>query len=189
MRIGCRPLANRVASGFSVDPELEFWPTKGFPSGLDAGSLVPGYVLFHVCLSKCAPENHLLGYKSLTTQSHRPLFPSMTGYLECPRFHEIAAQLYADQLSEDQRFRLQNELDDAAVLNILGDPFLRHADQLPAHPSTIALLGQYPDVTKKPQGQARRSYNIQAAAGIGSAVYKVMKVHSVIWIWTHHGLY
>ena len=46
----------------------------------------------------------------------------------------------------------------------------------------IALLGQYPDVTKKPQGQARRSYNIQKAAGIDPAVYKVMKVDPVIWM-------
>ncbi|KAF9790348.1 hypothetical protein BJ322DRAFT_1035753 [Thelephora terrestris] len=81
----------------------------------------------------------------------------MTSYLDYPRFYDIAAQLYADQLSEDQRFHLQNELDDAAVVNIL------------------ALLGQYPDVSKKPQGQARRNYNIQEAAGIDPAVYKVMK--------------
>jgi hypothetical protein len=47
----------------------------------------------------------------------------MTSYLDYPRFYDIAAQLYADQLSEDQRFHLQNELDDAAVLNILG-PFI-----------------------------------------------------------------
>ena len=38
------------------------------------------------------------------------------------------------------------------------------------------MLGQYPDVTKKPHGQARRNYNIQEAAGIDPGVYKVMKV-------------
>jgi hypothetical protein len=48
----------------------------------------------------------------------------MTSYLDYPRFYDIAAQLYADQLSEDQRFHLQNELDDAAVVNILGDYIL-----------------------------------------------------------------
>lgn len=40
------------------------------------------------------------------------------------------------------------------------------------------MLGQFPDVTKKPHGQARRNYNIQEAAGIDPGVYKVMKVHS-----------
>lgn len=38
------------------------------------------------------------------------------------------------------------------------------------------MLGQYPDVAKKPNGQARRNYNIQEAAGIDPGVYKVMKV-------------
>lgn len=44
----------------------------------------------------------------------------MANYLDYPRVFDIAAQLYADQLSEDQRFHLQNELDDEAVMNILG---------------------------------------------------------------------
>lgn len=38
------------------------------------------------------------------------------------------------------------------------------------------MLGQFPDVIKKPHGQARRNYNIQEAAGIDPGVYKVMKV-------------
>lgn len=45
----------------------------------------------------------------------------MSSYLDYPRLHDIAAQLYADQLSEDQRFHLQNELDDGAVTTILGE--------------------------------------------------------------------
>ena len=45
----------------------------------------------------------------------------MSSYLDYPRLHDIAAQLYADKLTEDQRFHLQNELDDVAVTNILGD--------------------------------------------------------------------
>lgn len=45
----------------------------------------------------------------------------MSSYLDYPRLHDIAAQLYADRLSEDQRFHLQNELDDAAVTTILSD--------------------------------------------------------------------
>ncbi|KAF9650185.1 hypothetical protein BDM02DRAFT_3268107 [Thelephora ganbajun] len=81
----------------------------------------------------------------------------MTSYLDYPKLYDIAAQLYADQLSEDQRFHLQIELDDAAIANIL------------------ALLGQHPDVAEKPHGQARRNYNIQEAAGIDPGVYKVMK--------------
>jgi hypothetical protein len=104
----------------------------------------------------------------------------MSSYLDYPRLHDIAAQLYADQLSEDQRFHLQNELDDAAVTNILGDCVLTPQSTLPAHPSTPAMLGQYPDVAKKPHGQARRNYNIQEAAGIDPAVYKVMKVRLAI---------
>jgi len=45
----------------------------------------------------------------------------MSNYLDYQRLHNIAAQLYADKLTEDQRFHLQNELDDVAVTNILGD--------------------------------------------------------------------
>lgn len=56
--------------------------------------------------------------------------------------------------------------------------FLRH-NPPHAHPPTVVLLGQYPDVAKKPHGQARRNYNIQKAAGIDPGAYKVMKVHSV----------
>jgi len=48
----------------------------------------------------------------------------MSSYLDYPRLHDIAAQLYADQLTEDQRFHLPNELDDAAVTNILSDCIL-----------------------------------------------------------------
>jgi len=48
----------------------------------------------------------------------------MSSHLDHPRFHDIAAQLYTNQLSEDQRFHLQNELDDVAVTNILGDCIL-----------------------------------------------------------------
>lgn len=48
----------------------------------------------------------------------------MSSYLDYPRLHDIAAQLYADQLTEDQRFHLPNELDDTAVTNILGDCIL-----------------------------------------------------------------
>lgn len=47
--------------------------------------------------------------------------PSMSNYLDYPRLHDVAAQLYADRLPEDQRFHLQNELDDPAVTNILGE--------------------------------------------------------------------
>ena len=57
----------------------------------------------------------------------------MTSYLDYPRFYDIAAQLHADQLSEDQRFHLQNELDDTAVPNILGDCIL--TPQLTSHSS------------------------------------------------------
>lgn len=56
--------------------------------------------------------------------------------------------------------------------------FLRH-NPPHAHPSTAVLLGQYPDVAKKPHGQARRNYNIQKAAGIDPGAYKVMKVRLV----------
>ena len=48
----------------------------------------------------------------------------MSSYLDYPRLHDIAAQLYADQLTEDQRFHLPNELDDTAVTNILGECIL-----------------------------------------------------------------
>jgi hypothetical protein len=48
----------------------------------------------------------------------------MSSYLDYPRLHDIAAQLFADQLTEDQRFHLPNELDDVAVTNILGDSIL-----------------------------------------------------------------
>ena len=54
--------------------------------------------------------------------------------------------------------------------------FLRH-NPPHTHSSTTVLLGQYPDVSKKPHGQARRNYNIQKAAGIDPGAYKVMKVH------------
>jgi hypothetical protein len=102
-----------------------------------------------------------------------------SSYLDYPRVFDIAAQLYADQLSEDQRFHLQNELDDEAVMNILGEhSILTPQSIFPLILSTTGLLGQYPDAAKKPQGQARRNYNIQEAAGIDPAVYKVMKVHS-----------
>ena len=105
----------------------------------------------------------------------------MASYLDYPRVFDIAAQLYADQLSEDQRFHLQNELDDDAVMNILGESILTPQLIPRAHPSTPGLLGQYPDAAKKPQGQARRNYNIQEAAGIDPAVYKVMKVHTPVF--------
>lgn len=55
----------------------------------------------------------------------------MASYLDYPRFYDIAAQLYADQLSEDQRFHLQNELDDTAVVNILGHSILTPQFSLP----------------------------------------------------------
>ena len=64
-------------------------------------------------------------YKSLIVQFHQlPKSPSMSSYLDYPRVFDIAAQLYADQLSEDQRFHLQNELDDEAVMNILSQYIL-----------------------------------------------------------------
>lgn len=65
-------------------------------------------------------------------------------------------------------------------MNILGH-FILTTPQSISLPSSFqppGLLGQYPDAVKKPQGQARRNYNIQEAAGIDPAVYKVMKVRS-----------
>jgi len=55
----------------------------------------------------------------------------MASYLDYPRLHDIAAQLYADQLSEDQRFHLQSELDDPSVTGILGDCILTPQFTLP----------------------------------------------------------
>lgn len=78
-----------------------------------------------LCLHRCATEPHVPGYKSVAIIHFiTPAPPSMSNYLDYPRLHDIAAQLYADQLSEDQRFHLQNELDDTAVTNILGDCIL-----------------------------------------------------------------
>ena len=57
----------------------------------------------------------------------------MSSHLDYPRLHDIAAGLYADRLSEDERFHLQNELDDAAVTNVLGDCIL-------APQSTLRLI-------------------------------------------------
>jgi len=77
----------------------------------------------------------------------------MSSYLDYPRLHDIAAQLYADQLPEDQRFRLQNELDDAAVTNILGDCILAPQFTLPLIPQLQLCWGNSPTSPKSLTGR------------------------------------
>ena len=77
----------------------------------------------------------------------------MSNYLDYPRLHDIAAQLYADQLSEDQRFHLQNELDDAAVTSILGDFILTPQFTLPLIPRLQHCWGNIPTLLKSLTGR------------------------------------
>jgi len=87
------------------------------------------------------------------THSIIPTSPPMSSYLDYPRLHDIAAQLYADQLSEDQRFRLQNELDDAAVTNILGDCILAPQFTPPLIPQLQLCWDNFPTSPKSLMGR------------------------------------
>jgi len=80
---------------------------------------------FTLCLSEWTTKPHVPDYKSVAIVCLiTPASPSMSSYFNYPRLHDIATQLYADQLPEDQRFHLQNELDDTAVTNVLGEYIL-----------------------------------------------------------------